>query len=222
MKRLPKIISVFGLLAAPCYADLVLYNTTSQKMTYELVLPNGDVSRNEINPNTGYGPAQTMIRLDAAPSIRFSVKDEGGKSLGDIKCADNRVFLISDSGGTAKLTKISWYRDNGQAHKRLVQIFNATSEAVNFDLIDSKQVRKDIVLQPGELKQLDAMNGFSGSSGFHHIRFKDSSGAEVNRMDSQVQASYFHIIYKDKRNSSPKDITVGTYGWLTPPKGVKE
>lgn len=206
---------------ASAAADIVIYNTVNEAMTYEFVLSNGDTKKGDILPNTGYGPQQSRLEVGDAKRTSFKVFNEEGKPVAQVSSPDERVFVLFQDGDSIKIDRVSWFRDNGQKHRRAFGLLNATEEPLYLDIIDAKTIRKDIVLKPGEKREFEAKNGFDGSSGWHHIRFKDNNGSELFRKDRAVGAGYFHVVFK-KKGDNPNVFSVKDYGWLTPPRGYKD
>lgn len=211
MKKLLGIITLAALLASPALADIYLFNTTGDQLTYEVTLPNGDTQKGVVKPTRGYGPEQTSFS-NSAPKLHFKVFNEDGSLLAEETATDYRTFIIGDQTGTMKMERASWYQDNGQVHKRVMEFYNATDKPLTFNLIDEKEVRKDLTLQPGERHTYLAKNGFGGSSGFHHLVFSDGQ-----RVENQAQSGYFVVLHYDKRD--PGKIVVTPSGWVTAPKG---
>lgn len=202
------------LAAGPAGADVYILNTTDERMSYEVTLPNGDTSQGEILEDTGYGPKQTIISTPEGRTTTFKVFSETGESAVEVTAPPHRNYIIGIAGGGLKMEPISWNRDNGQSHKRTMTLYNATGAAQTFDIIDEKEIRKGITLQPGEMQSFPAKNGFSGSSGFHHLRF-----ANGQRIDNAASSGGCMVLHHDKRYAG--EVRVSPFGWVTMPKGVE-
>ncbi|MBT9586972.1 hypothetical protein IV102_26760 [bacterium] len=196
----------------PAGADVYIYNTTDERMNYQVVLPNGDTTSGPIEEYRGYYPTQTTLTTPEGRLTAFKVISESGNSSVEAKAAYSRCYLIGKKDGKLIFKPVSWSMDDGQNHKREMTLFNATGAPQTFDLVDEKQMRK-ITLQPGEETTVEAKYGFSGSSGFHHLKFSDG-----NRLDNAISSGYFVILYLDSR--SPGKVQAGNYGHLTPPRNV--
>lgn len=194
------------------FGDVYIYNTTDEKMTYQVLLPNGDTKDGEVKENQGYYPAQTTITTPEGKPTTFRIKSESGNSSVEAQAPYARCYLLAKKDGKLIFKPVSWSLDNGQQHKRELTLFNATDAPQTFDLVDEKQLR-NITLQPGEEKTVESKNGFSGSSGFHHLKFPDGS-----RLDNAISSGYFCILYYDKR--SPGKVQAANYGHLTAPRNA--
>lgn len=201
------------LLSLSAQADIYIYNTTDERLSYEVTFPNGDTKTGEITENTGYGPNQTTIPGAHGVLTTFKIMSESGGSGVQAKGSYSQIFLLAIVDGSMRLLPVSWSLDNGQSHKREMVIFNATPTAQTFDIIDEKEIRKGVTLEPGTKQLFPAKNGFGGSSGFHHIRFADGQ-----RVENQASAGHFVLLYLDKRD--PGKVMVKTYGHLTAPNGT--
>jgi len=80
------------------------------------------------------------------------------------------------------------------------------------DLVDEQKMRS-FNLGPGDEVTVEAKHGFSGSSGFHHLKFPGG-----HRLDNAVSSGYFVILYNDKR--SPGKVQAANYGHLTMPRNT--
>lgn len=132
--------------------------------------------------------------------------------LAEETATDNRTFIIGDQTGQMKMERASWYQDNGQTHQRVIELYNATSQPITFNLIDAVEVRKDLTIQPGERKSFPAKNGMDGGSGAHHLVFPDG-----HRLDRGASTGSFVVLFKDKNNGDK--IGASTCGWVTAPRG---
>lgn len=213
MQNFKVLFVAFWLLVGTAHADIYIYNTTDEQMTYQVALPNGDTKDGVIAVNRGYGPAQTTLPAPKGVVTTFKIMSESGGSGVQVKAASSQCFLLAIVNGSMKILPISFSLDNGQTHKREMTIFNSTPTAQTFDIIDEKEVRKGITLEPGTSQTFPAKNGFSGSSGFHHIRF-----ANGDRVENQARSGDYVLLYLDKR--SPGKVQVGTYGHLTVPRNT--
>lgn len=212
MKKSLLSLLVVLLACSAVHADVYIYNTTDERMTYQVLLPNGDTQDGVISEYTGYYPAQTNISTPEGTVTTFKVVSESGQSAIEVKAPYTRTYLISTKNGALQFRPVSWSLDNGQTHKREMTIFNATGAPQTFDLVDEKEMR-NFTLQPGEEVTVPAKHGFGGSSGFHHLKFPGG-----HRLDNQISSGYFVILYMDKR--SPGKVQAANYGHLTPPRGV--
>ena len=200
------------LVVSAAQADVYIYNTTDERMTYQVLLPNGDTKDGTIEEYRGYYPAQTTISTQDGKPTTFKVMSESGSTGVEVKAPYCRCYLVGKKDGKLVFKPVSWCMDNGQKHKRELTIYNATEAAQTFDLVDEKQMRK-ITLQPGEETTVEAKYGFSGSSGFHHLKFPDG-----HRLDNAISAGYFCILYMDSR--SPGKVQANNFGHLTIPRNI--
>ena len=212
MKHL--LLTTFLLLAitSTAVADVYIYNTTDERMSYEVQLPNGDTQQGVIDENTGYYPTTTVISTKEGVISNITVKSESGDSAVQLKAPYSRCYMIGKKDGGLSLKPVSWSMNNGQTHKRELTIYNATGSTQTFALIDEKEMR-ELTIAPGDQVTVPAKNGFDGSSGFHHLKWADGY-----RLDRSASAGYFHILYMDKR--SPGKVQIDDYGLLTIPRGV--
>lgn len=210
MRRYYITLILLCLLAAPAFASIHIINNSDERLTYAIMLPNGDTKEGEIEENRGYGPSSTVLDESGEITV-IRITSESGESTVELKAPKARGYLLDVVNGAMKITPISWYTDNGQSHKRVMKIYNGTGRPQTFDLIDEKEMRKGITLQPGETQEFAAKNGFGGSSGFHTLKF-----ANGQRAESGAQAGYFVMLYNDKRYEG--EVRVDGYGWLTPPR----
>lgn len=199
-------------LCSAAQADVYIYNTTDERMTYQVLLPNGDTKEGVIKENTGYYPAQTTISTPEGKVTTFKVFSETGKSGMKVQAPYARSYLIGMKGGKLKFKAISWHRDNGQTQKRQMTIYNATGVSQTFDLVDEKELRK-ITLEPGEEKTVSAKHGFNGASGFHDLKFPGG-----HRLSKAISSGYYCILYMDKR--SPGKVQADNYGHLAMPRNT--
>ena len=204
---------LFFLLLGSAQADVYFFNTTDERLTYEVSLPNGDTKTGEIKEDRGYGPTQASFKNSKGDKTPFKVMGEDGSVLLQDTGAYARTFIIFKSAQGVKVQRASWYLSNGQSHKRMMTLFNATGKAVDFALIDEKEMRQ-ISLQPGESKTVSAKNGFGGSSGFHHLKFA------THRLDKAASAGYFVILHNDKRDAG--EVQAENSGHITAPKGITD
>ena len=181
-------------------------------MTYSVQLPNGDTKDGVVEEYTGYYPAQTTISTKEGVITTIKVTSESGDSAVELKAPYSRTYLIGKKDGGLQLKPISWSLDNGQVHKRELTIYNATGTTQTFALIDEKEMR-NLTIEPGDQVTVPAKNGFSGSSGFHHLKWPSGY-----RIDNAVGAGYFTILYNDKRD--PGEVQIDEYGHLTIPRGI--
>ena len=214
MKQILATCLMAGLLSGSALADIYIFNTTNDRFTYEMTLPNGDTKTGEIEAERGYGPAQSDFS-SGGQKTHFKVFQEDGSLLAEETATDYRTFIICDKSGTMKMERASWYQDNGQTHKRVIEFFNATDKPLTFDLIDEKEVGKGLTLQPGERQTYEAKNGFNGSSGYHDLKFADGY-----RSNKEAAAGYFVILHTDTRY--PGQIKVTNSGHVTPPRGKSD
>ena len=212
MKHL--LLTTFLLLTitSACLADVYIYNTTDERMSYQVQLPNGDTKDGVVEECTGYYPAQTTISTAEGVITNITIKSESGESAVQLKAPYTRCYLIGKKNGGLSLRPVSWSMDNGQTHKRELTIYNATGTTQTFALIDEKEMR-NLTIEPGDEVTVPAKNGFSGSSGFHHLKWADG-----HRLDNAISSGYFTILYMDKR--SPGKVQAANYGHLTPPRNV--
>jgi hypothetical protein len=212
MKNL--LITAFLLLtiANAAQADVYIYNTTDERMTYQVQLPNGDTADGVINETRGYGPEQTTISTKDGVITTIRVNSESGESAVELKAPYSRCYLIGKKDGALQLKPVSWSLDNGQTQKRELTIYNATGATQTFALIDEVEMR-NITLEPGDQTTVPAKNGFGGSSGFHHLKWPNG-----HRLDKVISSGYFTIIFMDKRD--PGKVRAGNYGHLASPRGV--
>lgn len=201
------------LLSLGAQADIYIYNTTDERLTYEVMFPNGDSKTGEVKEDTGYGPSQTTIPGAQGVLTSFKIMSESGGSGVEAKGSYSQAFILAIVDGSMRLLPVGWTMDNGQSHKREMVIFNATPTAQTFDIIDEKEVRKGITLEPGKKQTFPSKNGFGGSSGFHHIRFADG-----HRVENQASSGQFVLLYLDKRE--PGKVMVKSYCHLTAPNGT--
>lgn len=206
-------LGAFLTLMAPAQADVYIQNTTDERMTYQVKLPNGDTQDGIIAPYDGYYPVQTSIPGESGKVVSFKIVSESGQSSVEAKGSYSQTFVLFKKDGVMQFKPVSWSMDNGQTHKRAVTILNATGEPQEFSLIDEKEMRP-LKLAPGEMINVPAKNGFGGSSGFHHLKF-----ANGDRLDNAISAGTFNILYLDKR--SPGKVQVDDYGYLAVPNGIK-
>lgn len=200
------------LLTLSSQADIYIYNTTDERLTYEVALPNGDTKNGEITEDKGYGPSQTTISTVDGTITTFKIMSESGGSGVEAKGSSSRAFMLAIVDGSMRLLPVGWTLDNGQSHKREMTIFNATGKAQTFDIIDEKEVRKGFTLDPGKSQTFPAKNGFSGSSGFHTLRFADGK-----RVETQARSGGFVLLYNDKRY--PGEVKVQSLCHITAPRG---
>lgn len=212
LNRLFSSLLLSATLLTSAAADVYIYNTTDERMTYQVMLPNGDTKDGTIEEYRGYYPAQTTISTPEGRVTTFKVVSESGKTGVEVKAPYSRCFLIGKKNGKLEFRPVSWSMDNGQKHKREMVLYNATEVPQTFDLVDEKQMRK-ITLQPGEETTVEAKHGFSGSSGFHHLKFPDG-----HRLDNAISSGYFVILYMDSR--SPGKVQAANYGHLTQPRNI--
>lgn len=215
MRRVLWYLALLGGLISTASADIYIYNTTNERMTYQVLLPNGDTKEGVIRESTGYGPVQTTIPAEQGKITTFQVLSESGQSGVKVRAPFSRCYLASLRDGSMRFEAISWSMDNGQTHQRQMTICNVTASPVTFDLVDEKEVRKGLTLPPGGRITVAAPHGFSGSSGFHHLKFPDG-----HRLDNAISSGYFVLLYEDKR--SPGKIQAGNFGHLTPPRGLSD
>lgn len=203
----------FALLLGSAQADVYFFNATDERFTYEVTLPNGDTKTGEIKEDRGYGPSQTHFSNSKGDKTPFKVMREDGSLLAEDTGAYSRTFIIAKSASGVKMQRASWYTDNGQSHKRVMTLFNATEKPVEFDLVDQKEMRK-ISIAPGESKTVSSKNGFNGSSGFHDLKFAS------HRLEKAASSGYFVILYNDKRD--PGEVQADNSGHVTAPRGVSD
>lgn len=196
------------------WCDVYIYNTVDERMRYEIVQPNGDTKEGTIAEYAGYYPTQTTLSTPEGQVTTFKVYSESGESGIEVKAPYSRCYLIGKKDGSLKFEPVSWSLDNGQTQERAMVLYNATGTAQTFDLIDEKEMRK-LTLGPGEKVKVPATHGFGGSSGFHHLKFADGS-----RLENQISAGYFVILYLDTRN--PGKVQAANYGHLAAPKGISQ
>lgn len=214
MKILKNLVLFSALLLGTAQADVFFFNATDDRFTYEVVLPNGDTQAGEIKESRGYGPSQTSFENSKGDKTKFTVKDETGATVFEDTGAYARCFVIAKGEGGVKFERASWYLDNGQSHKRVMTLFNATDKPLTFDVIDEKEMRKIENLAPGASTTIMAKNGFGGSSGFHHLKFA------THRLDKAAKAGYFVMLYNDKRD--PGEVQADNKGHITAPKGLSD
>lgn len=212
MKKLLLITFLLLAITSGAVADVYIYNTTDERMTYQVQLPNGDTQDGVIDENTGYGPTNTVIKTQEGTIANITVKSESGESAVQLKAPYSRCYLIGKKNGGLTLKPVSWSLDNGQTHKRELTIYNATGSTQTFALIDEKEMR-NLTIEPGDEVTVPAKYGFSGSSGFHHLKWPDG-----HRLDNDISSGYFTILYMDKR--SPGKVQADNYGHLTIPRGI--
>ncbi|MFA7481267.1 MAG: hypothetical protein WC314_12255 [Vulcanimicrobiota bacterium] len=212
MKNLTLTLLSFLAITATSLADVYIYNTTDERMTYQVQLPNGDTQDGVVKENTGYYPATTTISTKDGGITNITVKSESGESAVQLKAPYTRCYLIGKKDGGLQLKPISWSMDNGQTHKRELTLYNATGTTQTFSLIDEKEMRT-LTIEPGSEVTVPAKYGFGGSSGFHHLKWADG-----HRLDNSVSAGSYHILYLDKR--SPGKVQVDDYGLLTVPRNI--
>ncbi len=210
MKIAFKLLTLLCLLTPSVQADVFVLNTTDESMTYEVTLPNGDTATGEIKPTGGYYPTQTTIAYPDGAVATYKIMSESGESAVQVKSPPNQIMTLAIVNGGMKVLPTSWNVDNGQTHKREMTILNATDQALTFDIIDEKEVRKGNTLAPGESKSYPAKNGFG--MGFQHLRFADGQ-----RLEPGASTGSFNVLYWDKR--SPGKIQCDDFGHITPPKG---
>lgn len=199
-------------LLASASADVYIYNTTDERMTYQVMLPNGDTKDGTIDEYRGYYPTQTTISTPDGKLTSFKVFSETGNSGAETRAPYSRCYLIGKKDDKLHFRPVSWSLDNGQKHKREMTLYNATGAPQTFDLVDEKQMRT-ITLLPGEDKTVEAKHGFSGSSGFHHLKFPGG-----HRLDNAISSGYFVILYLDSR--SPGKVQAANFGHLTQPRNI--
>jgi hypothetical protein len=212
MKNQLLLLGLAGALALPISADIYIYNTTDERMTYQVVLPNGDTKDGVIGEDRGYGPEQATLTAPDGKLTTFKVMSESGGSNIEFKSPNNRCSIIGNRNGALQMRPVSWCSDNGQNHQRKLTIYNATGAVQTFDLVDEKQMRS-LTIQPGDEVTVEAKNGFSGSSGFHHLKFPGG-----HRLDNAISSGYFTILYNDSR--SPGKVQANNYGHLTMPRNT--
>lgn len=213
MSKSLKILISILFLSLTAQADIYLYNTTDERMTFEVFFPNGDSKTGTVNEDRGYGPEQTTIPGGDGVITTFKLTSESGGSAVEVKAAPYRTYILAISDGGMKVLPVGWSMENGQTHVREMQIFNATGQPQTFDLIDEKEMRKGITIAPGKSQAFPSKNGFSGSSGFHHLKF-----ANGKRVENQARSGDFVLLYNDKRY--PGEVRVGCYGHLTAPRNT--
>ena len=212
MKNLLVLTLLVLALAPASLADVYIYNTTDERMTYQVQLPNGDTADGVIGETRGYGPEQTTISTKDGVITTIKVTSETGDSAVELKAPYSRCYLIGKKDGGLQLKPVSWSLDNGQTQKRELTIYNATGATQTFALIDEVEMR-NITLEPGDQTTVPAKNGFGGSSGFHHLKWPNG-----HRLDKVISSGYFTIIFMDKRD--PGKVRAGNYGHLASPRGV--
>ncbi len=213
MFNLRKLFIVLLLLSPLAHADIYLYNTTDERMSYEVFFPNGDSKTGTVGEDKGYGPEQTLIPSSAGMMTTFKLTSESGGSAVEVKAAPYRTYILAISEGGMKVLPLAWSQENGQTHVREMKVFNATGQPQTFDLIDEKEVRKGITIAPGTSQTFPSKNGFSGSSGFHHLKF-----ANGKRVENEARSGDLVLLYNDKRY--PGEVRVGCYGHLTAPRNT--
>ena len=212
MKKILFTSLMFLFLGAMASADVYIYNTTDERMSYQVILPNGDTQEGSIDECRGYYPEQTNISTPEGKVTTFKVMSESGASGVEVKAPYSRCYVIYKKEGALKFEPVSWFLNNGQQHVRKLTILNVTGETQTFDLIDEKEMRK-ITLAPGEQTTVEAKNGFSGSSGFHHLKF-----ANGHRINNAISSGYFTMLYMDKRD--PGKVQAKDFGHLTIPRNM--
>ncbi|MBX3171210.1 MAG: hypothetical protein KF760_27625 [Candidatus Eremiobacteraeota bacterium] len=194
----------------PASADVYIYNTINERLTYQIVLPNGDTQDGVIEPYAGYTPTQATLRTPRDKVTTFKVTSETGNSSLETKSPDGRCYLIAKKDGKLIFRGVSWNTDNGQTQKRAITFFNATEAPQSFGLVDEKEIRQ-VTVQPGEEVTVEAKNGFH--AGNHHLKFSDGS-----RLDNAVSAGHYAILYMDSRSHGK--VQAGNYGWLAVPRNT--
>jgi hypothetical protein len=212
MQKLVLTIFLLFAITAVSQADVYIYNTIDERMSYEVQLPNGDTKAGVVEEYKGYYPAQTTISTKEGVVTNIKVTSESGDSSVMLKAPYSRCYLIGKKDGGLQLKPVSWSTDNGQTQKRQLTIYNATGSTQTFALIDEKEMR-NITLEPGDETTVPSKNGFSGSSGFHHLKWPNG-----HRLDNAISSGYFTMIYLDKR--SPGKVQADNYGHLAAPRGV--
>lgn len=213
MKNFLTLLFLFTLFGV-AQADITIVNTLNDEMTYEVTLPNGDTKKGTIKPYSGYYPSNNSIPAKDDQQTTFKVFNEAGDLVGEETSPNVRLFVIFEDASGMKMQRVSWYKNNGQKHKRVITLLNATGQDQTFDVIDEKEVR-NMSMKAGEIITFPAKNGKSGSSGFHDVRFPNGT-----RRDKSIAAGYFCIMYNDKRDT--KGPSLDDYGHVTPPRGASD
>jgi hypothetical protein len=190
-------------------ADIYVVNTTDERLTWELALPNGDTKKGEIKENTGYGPTRNTVPAESGVVTTFKIVSESGDSAVEVKGTYTQVFVLVIKNGAMQLVPGGWTLRTSP-EKREMKVLNATGQAQTFDIIDEKEIRSGLTLQQGQAETYPAKNGFT-SSGFHTFRFADGS-----RVENRCGLGDFLIMYMDKR--SPGKIQIEEFGHVTDPK----
>jgi hypothetical protein len=189
---------------------MYIYNTTDERLTWEVSLPNGDTQSGEVKENVGYGPVQTTIPSPSGVTTTFRIKSESGNSGVEVKGSYSQFFVLAIVDGSMRVIPGGWTLAS-YPEKREIAILNVTGQPQTFDLIDEKEVRKGLTLQPGEKQTYPAKNGFGGSNGTHTLRFSDGK-----RLENAIGVGDFAIMFLDKR--SPGQVQVKAFGNVTRPK----
>lgn len=199
-------VLLFSTLAAQ--ADIYVVNTTDERLTWELPLPNGDVKKGQISENTGYGPTRNTVPAQRGVVTTFRIISESGESKVEVKGTYTQVFVLAIKNGGMQVIPGGWTLQTSP-EKREMKVLNATGQAQTFDIIDEKEIRAGLTLQQGEAQTYPAKSGFT-SSGFHTFRFADGS-----RIENRYGMGDFLIMYLDKR--SPGKVQIEEFGNVTDP-----
>lgn len=209
--KLSHLLCALLLLSLSAHADIYLYNTTDERMTWEVTLPNGDTKEGVVKEGNQYGPVQTQIPGESGVVTTFRLRSESGESAVEVKGTYSQLIALAIKDGSMRVIPLGWTADDGQLHKREMTILNATGKAQTFDIIDEKEMRKEITLAPGEKASYPTKNAFGGSRGFITIKFADGQ-----RVENEMSDGGAGIMYLDSRN--PGKVTIDNLGYVSAPR----
>jgi hypothetical protein len=210
--KLYHLLAIFVTLALSAQADVYLYNTTNERMTWEVTLPNGDTKEGVVEEYRGYYPVQTTIPGQSDKITVFRLRSESGKSAVEVKGTYSQVIVLAIKDGGMRVLPLGWTLNSDQNHKREMTLLNATGQPQIFDIIDEKEVRKGLTLAAGQHATYPTLNPLGGSKGgFLTIRFADGQRVESVMSDGGVG-----VMYLDSRE--PGKVMIKNLGYITPPR----
>ena len=211
--KIRNILAACLLLGMSAQADVYLYNTTDERMTWEVTLPNGDTKEGIVKEADQYGPVQTQIPGESGVVTVFRLKSESGGSAVEVKGTYSQLIALAIKDGGMRVVPLGWTANDGQAHRREMTLLNATGKPQTFDIIDEKEIRKGLTLAPGESQTYPAKNGFGGATGFHTIRFADGQ-----RIENEMSGGGTGIMYLDSRQ--PGKVVIDNLGYVSTPRSA--
>jgi hypothetical protein len=112
--RLYFLFSAFLFLGLSAQADIYLYNTTDERMTWEVTLPNGDTKQGDVQEAGQYGPVQTTIPGESGLVTVFRIRSESGQSSVEVKGSYTQVLVLAIKDGVMKVVPLGWSGNTGQ------------------------------------------------------------------------------------------------------------